>query len=50
MVISTAHNRGLWMAADSSPKLSQERCYGDSRSATVADLLVTLLGIGHGKA
>lgn len=50
MVISTAHNKSLWMAADSSPELSQGRCYGDSRSATVADLLVTLLGIGHKKA
>jgi DNA repair protein RadC len=50
MVISTAHNKGLWMAADSSPELSQGRCYGDSRSATIADLLVTILGVGHEKA
>ncbi|PZV02943.1 MAG: hypothetical protein DCF32_14425 [Leptolyngbya sp.] len=34
----------------SEAELSNARCYGDSRSATIADLLVTLLGITHQKA
>ncbi|MFH7241757.1 MAG: RadC family protein [Spirulina sp.] len=48
MPVLFSENQDCWMVKDEA--LSAARCYNNPRSATVADLLVTILGIGEDKA